>query len=216
MSKVIDFKYLNLFKIIKMNCAITSFNLACSGAVLYLLLGVFALPLWASVLKLATYIADLYRCKLQEKLADNNIGFLNSRYMFIQYIETAITIFAYVTLLYYLKIGLLMILLSNILNAISRAYFVAYSTLIDDLITCRKANNRTAFYAQLDTVANTASIIGTMINAAIYYLASMIHIKEIDVYYFFCCFYAFTKIIDLFCSIVEKIEVDKMIIYSKE
>ncbi|WP_211492235.1 MULTISPECIES: hypothetical protein [unclassified Fusobacterium] len=136
--------------------------------------------------------------------------------MKIQYLETLITVTAYTILLYNLNLGLLLILLSNTLNAISRAYFVAYSTLIDDLITCKNANNRTTFYAKLDFIANKAAICGTAVNALIYFVAGEINVNKIHIYYFFCCFYALTKIIDLICSIIEKKEIDKLIKLEEE
>ncbi|WP_211493820.1 MULTISPECIES: hypothetical protein [unclassified Fusobacterium] len=178
---------------------------------LYLLLGVFALPLWTSILKLVNYLSDLYRCKLQEQLAHHKIQFLNHKYLTIQCIETVTTVFAYIILLWNLEFGLVLILLSNALNAITRAYFVAYSTLVDDAITGRKANNRTEFYARLDKVANQAAIVGALVNALIYYTGFKLGVNEIEIYYFFCCFYATTKIIDLVCSFVEKKEIDKLL-----
>ncbi|QNM15483.1 hypothetical protein [Fusobacterium hominis] len=171
----------------------------------------YALPIWASILKFTNYAADLYRCKLQTKLAYDDIKSLNSMYMAIQYIETIVTASGYLILILNFKIGLAIILISNILNAVTRAYFIAYSTLVDDLITCKNANNRTTFYALLDTVANRAALLGSAINTLIYYLASRNNITDIKIYYFFCLFYALTKIVDLICSIVEKNELNKII-----
>ena len=203
MSYNVDERYKSLFKTIRINISITCFNSALCGSVIWLLLGAYALPIYSGLLKFAMCIGDLYRCKLQRDIAEYSIEKLNRRYLQVQYIETTVAVLAYVLIAYDVHKGMVIMLFSTFLSSITRAYFISYSTKIDDVLTKSNVVNRTRYYASIDKIANIYSTAGNLGNSLIFLVSAKYNINAVIVYKILAVVYAVVKIIDLICSIIE-------------
>ena len=210
MKLFIRAEHRSLYNTIKLNIAITSFNNSLCGAVLWLLLGVYALPIYASLLKITAAIGDLYRCKLQEKIVENNIRYLNEKYLILQCWETLIGVIGYLLILINIRVAVVILMIETLLSSITRAYFISYTSKIDDILTGSEVVMRTKYYAVLDKVANTSSVVGTFINSLVFFLTSKFNTNDITIYKKLAIIFAIGKVIDLMCSVSEAKKVRKL------
>lgn len=204
-------KFKKLYKIILINIFISCLNGAILGSVIFMMIGYYSLPLLSSVLCVSASLCGLLRSKLQMKFANYTLLYLNDMYLKMQYYDTMLTALSFIFLAFYFKFGIGLLLLSYIFGSVTNAYKICYNNHVDDMLCNRDTSQRTKLYAKFDLTANVSSILGTIINAIIFYISKELNIANISTYQFICALYGVLYVVDLLCSHIEKRELNKIL-----
>lgn len=204
-------EFKKIYKIILINIFISCLNGSILGSVIFMMIGYYSLPLLSSILCVSSSLCGLLRSKLQMKFANYTLVYLNDMYLKIQYYDTILTALSFVFLALYFKVGICLLMLSYILGSITNAYKICYNNQVDDMLCNKDTAQRTKLYAKFDLTANVSSILGTIINAGIFYISKKLNIENINTYQFICALYGVLYIIDLLCSHIEKKELNKIL-----
>lgn len=184
---------------VKTNAKVSRFNEALVGMSLWVLIGMFDLPIYATILKVTQMVGKVLCGYIEKEVANKSHMELCEISFKAEIAKTFIYSIGHILVAVYFNFGMAMIVFGNLFNGVSDALLIVFRDRVVELLHSTP-ENRSTFRADIKIVGSKAHIVGLILNLVVMTYSQVVNINRVDTIKILLVFYGFTGIVDLYVS----------------
>lgn len=192
-----------LLEDIKLNTTVSRFNEALVGMSLWVLIGMYDIPIYATTLKVTQMLGKVVSGYIECEMADKPISKLCNISLRTEIIKTMIYSVGHIIIAFNFTLGISLIIFGNLFSGVHEAILIVFR----DRITERMyfdPEDRSKFRGLMKIAGSKAHTIGLCLNLAVMTYSQSKGFDQILTIKVLLAFYGFTGAVDLLVSFKER------------
>ncbi|MGL5316838.1 MAG: hypothetical protein ACRC92_26510 [Peptostreptococcaceae bacterium] len=190
-------------KDIKLNVVVSRFSEALVGMSLWVLIGMFDVPIYATTLKITQMIGKTISGHVEKFIAHKTPLELCSMSLRTEMFKTFLYSLGHILVAFNFHIGITMIVVGNLFSGVNDAISTVYHDRVAEFLY-NEPKDRSVFRATMKIVGGNAHIFGLGINIAVMTLAQTKNYDQVLVIKLMLAFYGVLGVIDLLVTLKER------------
>ncbi|MGL5316325.1 MAG: hypothetical protein ACRC92_23925 [Peptostreptococcaceae bacterium] len=190
-------------KDIKLNVIVSRFSEALVGMSIWVIIGTYDVPIYATVLKITQMFGKLISGHIEKTIAHKTATELCNMSFKTEMFKTFLYSLGHIILAFYFHVGITMVVMGNIYSGVNDAISTVYHDRVAETLY-DKPKDRSTFRATMKIVGSNAHIFGLGLNIAVMTLSQTINYNQVLVIRILLAIHGVMGVLDLLVTLKER------------